>query len=116
MPKPDRAAMSLATCARHLILAILACLTWTAPSKAAQTDIASTPLVTTAAGQIKPNIMLLMDPSDSMGWTHMPDQLESITGVGSVGYKSPQCNVLYYDRTQTYLLPKKADGSLFPQP
>jgi hypothetical protein len=83
---------------------------------AAQTDISSTPFSSTTSAQAKPNIMLLMDASQSMGRTHMPDEVEVATGIGSVGYKSGQCNVLYYNRNQTYLIPKKPDGSLFPTP
>ena len=55
----------------------------------------------TSAGLVKPNIMLLMDASGSMGRTHMPDEIETTTGPTSVGYKSSQCNVLYYNPTQT---------------
>ena len=74
---------------------------------AAQTDISSSPLSSTSSAQVKPNVMLLMDTSGSMGWGHMPDEVESLTGIGSVGYKSGQCNVLYYNPKQTYLIPKK---------
>jgi hypothetical protein len=97
---------------------LLAALTTSNVSFAAagETDIASTPIVSTSAAAVKPNIMLLMDTSDSMGYTHMPDEIESVTRPTSVGYKSNQCNVLYYDRNQTYLLPKRADGSFFPTP
>ena len=80
------------------------------------TDITQTPLIVTSSAQAKPNIMLLMDNSGSMGRTHMPDEVENITGVKSIGYKSPQCNALYYSPTGTYLLPKKYDGSPFPVP
>ena len=83
---------------------------------AAQTDISSSPLSSTSSAQVKPNVMLLMDTSGSMGWGHMPDEVESLTGIGSVGYKSGQCNVLYYNPKQTYLIPKKPDLSLFPAP
>ena len=86
------------------------------PAFAAQTDISNTPLTSTTSAQVKPNIMLLMDTSGSMGWGHMPDEVETATGTGSVGYKAAQCNVLYYNRQQTYLLPKKPDGTPFPTP
>jgi Tfp pilus tip-associated adhesin PilY1 len=83
---------------------------------AAQTDISSTPIASTRSAQVKPNIMLLMDTSRSMGWTHMPDEVEPLTGIGSVGYKNAVCNVLYYKPTQTYQIPKKPDGTFFPTP
>jgi Tfp pilus tip-associated adhesin PilY1 len=88
-----------------------------APSAfAAQADISSTPMSSARSALVKPNIMLLMDTSGSMGWTHMPDELETTIGVGSVGYKSPQCNALYYNPRTTYRIPKKPDGTLFPTP
>ena len=90
---------------------------------AAQTDISSTPFSSTTSAQAKPNIMLLMDTSESMSRSHMPDELEDAggaprdgNGVRTVGYKASQCNVLYYNRNQTYLVPKKPDGSLFLTP
>ncbi|MEO8806014.1 MAG: hypothetical protein ABI433_08025, partial [Burkholderiaceae bacterium] len=86
------------------------------PAFAGQTDISNTPLTSTTSAQVKPNIMLLMDTSGSMGWGHMPDEVETATRTDSVGYKAAQCNVLYYNRQQTYLLPKKPDGAPFPTP
>ena len=83
---------------------------------AAQTDISSTPMANTSAALVKPNIMLLMDTSGSMGWGHMPDEVETVTGFNSIGYKSAQCNVLYYNPKQTYEIPKKPDLTLFPTP
>ena len=80
------------------------------------TDISQTPLIVTNAALVKPNIMLLMDNSGSMGRTHMPDEAESVMGVKSIGYKSAQCNALYYNPAGVYLLPKKYDGSLFTAP
>ncbi len=85
-------------------------------SQAAQTDISSTPILTTTAALVKPNIMLLMDASGSMARTHMPDEVETQTRPTSVGYKSSQCNVLYYNPAQQYFLPKRFDGTSFPVP
>jgi|KBSMisStaDraftv2_1062788.scaffolds.fasta_scaffold01648_6 Tfp pilus tip-associated adhesin PilY1 len=93
------------------------------PLRAAQTDISSTPITSTNSAQVKPNIMLLMDTSDSMSFSHMPDEVEAVLGpisttdvAARVGYKSSQCNVLYYNPSTTYVLPKRADGSFFPTP
>ena len=80
------------------------------------TDITNTPLIVTGSAQAKPNIMLLMDNSDSMGRTHMPDEVESVAGVKSIGYKSSQCNALYYDPGRKLRPPKKYDGTFFPAP
>src|SRR5678815_1371922 len=93
------------------------------PLQAAQTDISSTPITSTNSAQVKPNIMLLMDTSDSMSFSHMPDEVETMLGpisttdvAARIGYKSSQCNVLYYNPSTTYVLPKRADGSFFPTP
>ena len=86
------------------------------PALAALTDISDVPITGSSSTVVKPNIMLVMDTSGSMGWGHMPDEVESVTGVGSVGYKSSQCNVLYYNPTTKYLLPKDATGTAFPIP
>ena len=71
------------------------------PLQAAQTDISSTPITSTNSAQVKPNIMLLMDTSDSMSFSHMPDEVETMLGpisttdvAARIGYKSAQCNVL----------------------
>src|SRR5664280_640391 len=86
------------------------------PVLSAQTDISTSPITSTNAAQVKPNIMLLMDTSYSMGWTHMPDEVETQVGVDAIGYKAAQCNALYYNPTQTYAMPKQADGSQFTAP
>jgi Tfp pilus tip-associated adhesin PilY1 len=80
---------------------------------AAQADIATTPLASTRSAQVKPNIMLLMDTSGSMAFTHMPDEVEVQTKPTSVGYKSWQCNSLYFKPASTYTPPPKGDGSFF---
>jgi hypothetical protein len=89
----------------------------------APTDISNVPLASNNPAQAKPNIMLLMDTSASMGWTHMPDSVEgpadnlfTSPGVKQVGYKSYQCNVLYYNPNTIYDLPKNADGTFWTAP
>ncbi|HSC63021.1 MAG TPA: PilC/PilY family type IV pilus protein [Caldimonas sp.] len=95
-------------------VAALLAMALTSISHGGQTDIAATPLASTTAALVKPNIMLLMDASGSMARTHMPDEVETLMGATSVGYKSSQCNSLYYDPAQKYPRPKMYDGSLFP--
>lgn len=73
-------------------------------------QISDTPLGV-MADQNKPNVMLLLDTSDSMKWTHMPDDWEQdTTTYFPVGYKSALCNTLYYNPQTTYVLPKRPDG------
>ena len=82
----------------------------------AVTDIDNAPIVTTTAAQAKPNVMLLMDTSDSMARTHMPDEVESVTRPTSVGYKNSKCNILYYDPNKKYDIPKDENGVDFAVP
>ncbi|KGG92435.1 MULTISPECIES: pilus assembly protein [Comamonas] len=73
-------------------------------------QISDTPLGI-MADQNKTNVMLLLDTSDSMKWTHMPDDWEQdSTTYFPVGYKSALCNTLYYNPQTTYVLPKRPDG------
>ncbi len=73
-------------------------------------QISDTPLGI-MADQNKPNVMLLLDTSDSMKWTHMPDDWEQdTTTYFPAGYKSALCNTLYYNPKTTYELPKRPDG------
>ena len=88
-------------------------------SFAAPTDIARSPLASGASGQVKPNIMLLLDTSISMSWTHIPDDVEGTaagTGVKTIGYKSYQCNALYFNPNTPYTLPKDASGNPLATP
>ncbi|HTJ04854.1 MAG TPA: PilC/PilY family type IV pilus protein [Caldimonas sp.] len=106
----------LATLRSARLLAVVLAMSFGVAVEAAQTDIASTPIITTTAALVKPNIMLLMDASGSMARTHMPDEMETVTRPESIGYKSSQCNALYYSPTQQYFLPKRSDGTNFPAP
>ena len=106
---------ALRRCGTAAAIALAAILAATA-AEGATTDIASTPIVTTTAALVKPNIMLLMDASGSMGRTHMPDELETLTGPLSIGYKSSQCNALYYNPAQTYILPRTYLNAPMPTP
>lgn len=76
-------------------------------ASAAAIDLSNTPVAGTGQAPPKPNVMLLMDTSKSMAFTHMPDALEDPEQyVLSVGYRSAQCNSLYYDPAKKYVLPK----------
>lgn len=78
-------------------------------ASAAPIDLSNTPVAGTGQAPPKPNVMLLMDTSNSMAFTHMPDALEDPQEyVLSVGYRSAQCNSLYYDPAKKYILPKDA--------
>ena len=83
--------------------------------------LSDSPIANTTSVQVKPNIMLLMDTSNSMRFTHMPDEIEtgafqSNTDPFKIGYKSYQCNILYYKPNQIYALPKNSVGVTLPLP
>ncbi|MCK6391417.1 MAG: hypothetical protein L6Q40_10430, partial [Azonexus sp.] len=103
---------------RHLLAAATLLCLGMGLAHAGLTDLSDSPMANSNPAQAKPNIMLLMDTSGSMGWTHMPDDLEGVNAAGTktIGYKSPQCNSLYYNPATYYGLPKKADQSAFDPP
>lgn len=80
------------------------------------TEISNIPLIGVSTGGAPPNIMLLLDTSTSMSWTHMPDQLEVVGPKQSIGYKSNECNSLYYNRNQVYTIPRDAANAPLPTP
>lgn len=85
---------------------------------ASQTDLASVPLITSAPQTVLPNLLFVLDDSGSMGWTHMPDDVTSFgqsgTGTAKYGYRSSQCNGVYYNRAITYTPPVTSTGSSYP--
>ncbi len=74
-------------------------------------DLADKPMASGTSGEVKPNVMIVLDDSGSMTWTYMPD--EAVSFHGSYGYASSQCNAVYYDPDVIYEPPVKADGSLY---
>ena len=82
------------------------------PAHAAATDLAGAPLSSGAAVQVKPNIMFILDASGSMGSDFLPDSVSSDTS--KVGFRNFQCNLIYFNPSITYLPPKRADGTDFP--
>ncbi|RYF55998.1 MAG: hypothetical protein EOO27_19560, partial [Comamonadaceae bacterium] len=43
-----------------------------------------------------------------MAFTHMPDEVETNNLIMPIGYRSSQCNALYYDPNRVYSMPKNA--------
>lgn len=83
------------------------------PAHAANVDLASEPMGNSIDPSVKPNIMFILDRSGSMSWSHMPDiPLENMTT--KIGYKTSQCNGVYYNPAVTYKPPVKADGTSYP--
>ena len=100
----------------------------TGQAAAALTDLASAPLITSSTISVLPNLMFVLDDSGSMSWTHMPDVVAdfagttsggtcsttSLTGACKFGYRSSQCNEVYYDPTLIYSPPVDASGAVYP--
>ncbi|NOT99960.1 MAG: hypothetical protein HOO95_00070 [Gallionella sp.] len=82
------------------------------PTLAANVALSNSPLVTSAALTVAPNLMLMLDDSGSMDWDYMPDNAKNF--AGKFGYNSNQCNGVYYDPNTTYAPPIKADGTSYP--
>jgi len=83
---------------------------------AATTPIAQDPLFEGEVN-VPPNVMVLMDTSESMSWGHMPDQMERKNKpVQYKAYKSSACNSVYYNPNIVYQLPKDAFGNSLPEP
>jgi type IV pilus assembly protein PilY1 len=81
-----------------------------APSAFGQlTDIAPTPLTTSAPNQVKPNLLFILDDSGSMASDFMPDDADFATA--KYGRYAAQCNGLAYNPGVTYRLPVDSTGA-----
>ncbi|MGB4766916.1 MAG: PilC/PilY family type IV pilus protein [Rugosibacter sp.] len=78
-------------------------------AQAALTDIADNPLASSSSTQVKPNILFTLDDSGSMAWKYMPDDVGSNTNT--VGFRNNQCNLVYYNPSIAYVIPKTSTSS-----
>ena len=110
-------------CRHHLFTALLG-VAAAASTQAAVTDIATAPLITSSPQEVKPNLLFILDDSGSMQWTYMPDQARNFdvqngtdlaagTGVALYGYRSYQCNGVYYNPSITYSPPVTSTGTSY---
>jgi type IV pilus assembly protein PilY1 len=89
-------------------LLVLLLVALSANSFAASVALASSPLATSTATNIQPNVLFVLDDSGSMAWDYMPDAANFGSGVfGSASY---QCNGVSYNPSITYLPPVNAAG------
>jgi type IV pilus assembly protein PilY1 len=70
------------------------------------TDLSDFPLASTTTEAVKPNIFLILDDSGSMDRDYMPDDVDTT----EVGYRSYQCNSIYYNPGTDYVVPKDSTG------
>ena len=80
---------------------------------AAKVDLATSPLQTSTATLVKPNILYVLDDSGSMAFNYMPDWAGDYTAINALFYNA-QFNALAYDPGVTYTPPVRYDGSTFP--
>src|SRR5215471_20840387 len=78
---------------------------------AALIDLSPTPLSSSSSNLVKPNVNFVLDASGSMNWSHAPDESQPL--IQQVGYKSAQCNSIYYQPTIIYPPARKADGTSY---
>ncbi|TSA14004.1 MAG: hypothetical protein D4R74_09110 [Betaproteobacteria bacterium] len=92
------------------------------PAGAATTDIATVPVLNvTGTGSIKPNIMLMLDDSGSMGWDYTPDYVNDngkcfdggSCGIGYPPYFAPEFNYQYYSPDILYSPGVTSTGTSF---
>jgi len=105
---------SLLSAGKNALMMVLVLLAALGAGPVAATDIFTQPVTNNAAASAPPNIMLLMNTSGSMAYSHMPDQIEGDFISPPVGYKNYQCNSIYYNPNTTYALPVGPDGSNLP--
>ncbi len=81
----------------------------------ALTDLAQAPISFLQAVPVKPNLMFILDDSGSMQWSYLGDEVVTNQYENTVGYRSSQCNKIYYNPQVRYEPPLRADGSAYPQ-
>ncbi len=103
-----------------------------ANAQAANTDIATSPLLVASPTSVKANLLFVLDDSGSMAWDYMPDYVNSglcrsagatATNSGSftstcsrahAPFSTSSFNGMAYNPAVRYLPPAKADGTTFP--
>ncbi|MEO5692232.1 MAG: PilC/PilY family type IV pilus protein [Usitatibacter sp.] len=78
---------------------------------AALTDLAQAPIATSGTTIVKPNVSFVLDTSGSMASLHAPDEASPF--ASRYGYKSSQCNSIYYNPSITYAPPKNSNNTDF---
>ncbi|HMM51371.1 MAG TPA: PilC/PilY family type IV pilus protein [Burkholderiaceae bacterium] len=79
---------------------------------AADVDLSDKPLASGTSGEVKPNVMIILDDSGSMSFSYLPD--DAVKFHGKYGYVSSQCNGVYYNPDVVYRPPIDASGNAYP--
>ncbi|MEQ1526940.1 MAG: PilC/PilY family type IV pilus protein [Gallionella sp.] len=88
------------------------------PVLAAPVVLATSPLADSTSTAVKPNLMFILDNSGSMNWDHMPDDAADLGSsvtfqFGYYGFRSSQCNQVYFNPSEDYLPPLDAAGVVY---
>lgn len=97
----------------YFILSLfLALLFFYISAQAQPADIAKQPIFSMipTKEEVKPNILMVMDDSGSMSWTHMPDEV-LYDKFAEYAYTSNQCNNIYYNPNIQYTPPVDEKGN-----
>jgi type IV pilus assembly protein PilY1 len=93
---------------------------------AAAVDLSNTPMTTSTATSVRPNLMFVLDDSGSMASDYMPDWVRQgfcrdssgpnnkTCAVSDPPYMSSGFNGIYYNPINSYRPPANADGTSFP--
>ncbi|RPI15932.1 MAG: pyrrolo-quinoline quinone [Lysobacterales bacterium] len=84
----------------------------TQPSVAGPVDLATVPLISGLSRVVPPNIYFILDDSTSMNWEFVPDSAWS--SATRRCFKNHGFNRAYYNPAITYVPPKRADGTSYP--
>jgi type IV pilus assembly protein PilY1 len=74
--------------------------------------LSNAPLVTGLTKAVPPNVYFILDDSTSMSWDYMPDSVTSNSSKNC--FRNFGYNKVYYNPATTYVAPKKADGTNYP--
>ena len=81
-------------------------------ASAAIVDLASTPMVSGLSKIVPPNVYFILDDSTSMSWDYLPDSVSSNSSKNC--FRNFGYNKVYFNPYITYVAPKKADGTSYP--
>ncbi len=99
---------------------LIAVLGWTATApaqgqaQAPAAEPARAPLRFLSASVVKPNLYFILDDSSSMQWSYLGDEVVTYGYENAVGYRSSDCNKIYYNPALSYPVPVDSAGQPYP--